>query len=253
LPTEGRDFVVEVPDDGGETDRTTVKDIGGVNLQQEPDAGPIVVRILAPRANQQITSNPVNVVAEITGGTGGVANVKIVNFALKSDPNNKASDASRDEAGRWRSKVQAREGTNRVLVCAWDAEGQKREAEVIFQFADVVAAPAPAPSPRHGPEAAGTWAEFTPGENQVLDLGNGVSVSVGSGRCRGEDNSGPLIGVPVWTVTTTVRDGAAPSVEWARWRDGAWRTVATVTAPRWVGDSYSPTSPQRLRMRAIGN
>jgi len=87
------------------------------------DTTPPRIRILAPSAGTTLNGNPVNVVAEVTDAGSGVRRVAI-----------SGRDATRDDRGRWRGQVRARDGGNRVRVEAWDEAGNRAEAAVDFQF-----------------------------------------------------------------------------------------------------------------------
>lgn len=81
------------------------------------------VVILSPKEGSTISSNPVNVVCQVTDQGGQVARVAIA-----------GRDATRDDRGNWRGQVRANEGGNRVRVEAWDAAGNRAEVNVTFAF-----------------------------------------------------------------------------------------------------------------------
>jgi curli biogenesis system outer membrane secretion channel CsgG len=89
------------------------------------DTTPPVVKILAPRPAQMLNSNPVNVVCEVTDDSGTVTKVTIAGAPATQDPQN---------PNRWRGRVRATDGSNRVVVSAWDPSNNQGSAEVVFQF-----------------------------------------------------------------------------------------------------------------------
>lgn len=86
------------------------------------DNTPPRITVLAPKEGQTLSSNPINVVCEVTDDKG-VARVSIA-----------GRDATRDDRGRWKGPVKANEGGNRVRIEAWDEAGNKAEAQVTFNF-----------------------------------------------------------------------------------------------------------------------
>jgi hypothetical protein len=87
------------------------------------DSTPPVIRILAPTEGATLNSSPITVACEVTDDSGVVSKVSIA-----------GRDAQKDDKGRWRGPVQARDGGNRVRVEAWDGAGNRAEAAVTFNF-----------------------------------------------------------------------------------------------------------------------